>query len=588
MRHFRYYQEEACQAICSELQLANKCLVKMFCGTGKSLLMRKCSINENQFLVVYVFPSLSLILQFHHDYLFDIPSSQLLNISSDMDSTTNPQEITHFLKTTTTSKIICVTYQSYETLLSVLAEEGMRINVCWFDEAHHAVGETYQSLIFGDDQRAIKQIFLTATPKNANNIVMYDREGDPALNQCGALVYDYSYYRGVQEDYLNPFEIRIDFFLENTNKSLYETIARSILASGNGRVLTFHSDVNADRDTSVLQFVDVAAFRAAFYAVLATEFPEKAATYAQSHIHMVAFTSAIPTKKRATLLKSFDKTPNHDIYVISSCETIGEGIDTKNANMCVFVDPKSSYVKIIQNIGRIVRKNKGIAKPNSTVLIPCWVDRDKYAECGGDREKCDEVIRQDMAKEGNFNGILNVMSALKQEDEDIYDMCLHYPDAFSPQEIERHLQRHGFEILEPVGEGDWMENIEYVIQNDLKDDVDWDNYEDVEDAEEGFMQLAEDLDMMVEIHTNSLEMPIQTYNGECTSSRIVRLLQTEDEDTGDTIYHPHCATWGCSEEVGKVSAIGCQKENQNKRTYQSRYFGAVEIGGRRRIDARHL
>jgi ubiquinone/menaquinone biosynthesis C-methylase UbiE len=40
-----------------------------------------------------------------------------------------------------------------------------------------------------------------------------------------------------------------------------------------------------------------------------------------------------------------------------------------------------------------------------------------------------------MGQTGNFNGILNVLSALKQEDEDIYDICLSYPNTFSPQEI---------------------------------------------------------------------------------------------------------------------------------------------------------
>ena len=56
---------------------------------------------------------------------------------------------------------------------------------------------------------------------------------------CGKLVYDYSYLQGMSEDYLQPFEIRIDMFLENTNKSVFECIARSILSSGNNRVLTF-------------------------------------------------------------------------------------------------------------------------------------------------------------------------------------------------------------------------------------------------------------------------------------------------------------------------------------------------------------
>jgi len=67
--NFRYYQSEADDAIFQELQVSNKCLVKMFCGSGKSLLMRKCKIVQNQNLVVYVFPSLSLIEQFYSDYL---------------------------------------------------------------------------------------------------------------------------------------------------------------------------------------------------------------------------------------------------------------------------------------------------------------------------------------------------------------------------------------------------------------------------------------------------------------------------------------------------------------------------------------
>jgi|TARA_B110000093_G_scaffold182844_1_gene230691 hypothetical protein len=39
---FRYYQEEANNAIYDELLINNKCIVKMFCGSGKSLLMRRC------------------------------------------------------------------------------------------------------------------------------------------------------------------------------------------------------------------------------------------------------------------------------------------------------------------------------------------------------------------------------------------------------------------------------------------------------------------------------------------------------------------------------------------------------------------
>lgn len=416
---FRYYQKEADDAIYEELLINNKCIVKMFCGTGKSLLMRKCRTTQNQNLVVYVFPSLSLIDQFCNDY-FDKKDKSfcVLKVSSESDSTTDPAQITKFLKKKS-NKIICVTYQSYKTLLDNLGSN--KINVCIYDEAHHAVGETYQKLIFEQESEAsvIKQIFFTATPKNANGIIMYDRENINS-GMCGRMVYDYSYLKGMNEDYLNPFEIRVDMYTANTNYSIYESIARAILISGNNRVLTFHADVNTDRDTSVNNFVNEAEFVNAFCKVLMEEFPEKEEAY--TTFKMIGLDASIKPEDRVTILKKFDTTPDNEVYIISSCETIGEGIDTKKANMCVFADPKSSFVKIIQNIGRIVRRQAKI----STILIPCWVDKEKYIGCDEDKEKCDEVIRTDLNKDGNFNGILNVLSALKQEDEDLYDACLYY------------------------------------------------------------------------------------------------------------------------------------------------------------------
>jgi superfamily II DNA or RNA helicase len=517
---YRYYQSEADEAIYNELLINNKCIVKMFCGTGKSLLMRNCKILQNNPFIVYVFPSLNLIDQFYNDYLIDF--NNVLRISSDKGSTTNSTEIITYLNDKSIpTKIICITYQSFQLLLDNL--NGLKINICVFDESHHVVGEVYQTFIFNNDV-CEKQIFFTATPKNANGIVMYDRD-HPETNMCGELVYDYSYLRGVNEGYLNPFEIRIDMFTENTNKSLYETISRTILASGNTRVLTFHADVNTDRDTSVRNFVNEKVFCQTFREILLNEFPDKFGYYKK--VQMVALDASIPPDERKQIMNKFDKTPDNHVFVISSCETISEGIDTKNANMCVFVDPKSSYVKIIQNIGRIVRKIFGQDKPNSTVLIPCWVDKDKYIDCDGDKDKCDEVIRQDMSEGGNFNGILNVLSALRQEDEDLYDICLHYPDTFSPQEIENNLVKQGITILDEDME--LKEVLDYF-------DLDVEEDKEFETEEELLMAVANGNDVCIEVHSISLEKTVEKYNSEGESGEIVRMYKEEDD--GEDIYRP--------------------------------------------------
>ena len=537
-KEYRYYQQECDDAIYDDLIINNnnKCIVKMFCGTGKSLVMRKCMTIQNKQLVVYVFPSLSLIDQFYIEYLFDFPDNQILKISSANElideettsinkSTTNILDIQSFL-TNTFNKIICITYQSYETLLDNLGDN--KIDVCLFDEAHHCVGKIYQTLIF-QQEACEKQIFFTATPKNENGITMYDYNNLPA-NMCGKLVYEFNYLRGLNEGYLNPFEIEIDMYTENTNKSIYETIARAILTSGNNRVLTFHSDVNTDRNTSVINFVDIKLFIQIFVSLMKNEFPDKL-TYYKKAPTMIAFHGDIKIKERREQLKLFDETPNNEIFIISSCETIGEGIDTKNANMCVFADPKSSYVKIIQNIGRIVRKLEGIDKPKSTILIPCWVDKEKYLGCNGDKEKCDEAIRQDMNETGNFNGILNVLSALKQDDEELYDICIHYPNNYSPQEIYSNLEKQGYTIDETI-EPDYCSTI---LEHLLETDIDIEDYEDETD-EEMIMRISEENDVCIEIHTNSLECPVEKYNSD--NNEVIRLYKTIDEDTEETIYQP--------------------------------------------------
>jgi superfamily II DNA or RNA helicase len=572
-KKLRSYQIEALKSIGDELIVndSKKCLVKMFCGTGKSAIMRTFQASQDVNLIVYVFPSLSLISQFTHDYLKK-EEKPILKISSDDNSTTEPFVIRNFLAQPS-NKIICVTYQSFATLIENL--DGLAIDVCIFDEAHHAVGQTYQQLIFKDCDHSNKQIFFTATPKNANGITMYEKD---LISDCGKMVYDYTYYRGITEGYLNPFEIRLDFYSEHNNHSIYESICRSILASGNNRVLTFHSDVNTDRETSVNNFVNQLDLDTAFNKILNEEFLEKKEYYKK--IKIVGLSSEIiatcsqclekikksvhrPTNKcccRYNVLENFDKTKDDEILIISSCETIGEGIDTKTANMCVFVDPKSSYVSIMQNIGRIVRKNGD--RPLSTILIPCWVDKEKYFNCNEDKDKCDEAIREDLGTQGNFNSILNVMSALRQEDEELYDICLHYPDTYSPQEIRVNLERQGFIIKDQIEEGSLLKNIEYL----LDEEIDYENYEDSTD-EETLIQIASDHGVNIEVHTNSLEMPIETYissnendideelEEEQKPKKTIRLYKTIYEETEEPIYSPIVEKCKMSEKKQSVKPV---------------------------------
>lgn len=56
---------------------------------AKSVIMYKVVEHFQWVLQVFVFPSLALIDQFHHDYLGNIHNVSILRISSDLESTTN-------------------------------------------------------------------------------------------------------------------------------------------------------------------------------------------------------------------------------------------------------------------------------------------------------------------------------------------------------------------------------------------------------------------------------------------------------------------------------------------------------------------
>ena len=434
-QEMRKYQQNALDNILKY----DRCLVKMFCGTGKSLVMTKTILHVQSNISVIVFPSLSLIQQYSSDYIPLYQDYNVINISSEkleFHSTTDPDEIDAFLSSRS-PKLVLVTYQSYDVLIHSL--KGKKITAC-FDEAHHIVSPEYQKLIF-DPSYYERQVFFTATPRNENGIVMYDRL-NPELNMCGPTAFDYTFLDGLNDGYLNKFEICVDMFSKNTSSSMYEAIARTVLKHGTNRILTFHSGVNGEKNTSVWNFVDPDAFQKAFDHVLETEFPDKRGFYTK--ITMRGMDGETPSQKRKRWLRKMDKSPPHEIYLISSCETIGEGVDTKRANMVVFVDPKTSNIKIIQNIGRVLRLNR--ESPYSVVLVPVFVNLENYAAANGDPVLQDELIKEQMRSErGDYAPIMNVLAALNQEDPDLYELCLTFPN--KAHKI-KSLQEQGFDIDE--------------------------------------------------------------------------------------------------------------------------------------------
>jgi superfamily II DNA or RNA helicase len=432
--------------------------------------------------------------------------------SKEIKLTTEPEKITDFLLNDD-DKLILITYQSLETLFEILEENSINVDLICFDEAHHICGEKTKELLFENeyvDEYVNKMLFFTATPVNKNNICMYnppteitindenyeiiddnnsftDDEYDEEISHCGSMIYEYMHKRGVNDNILNDFQVRVDLYTENTDKSVFEAISRSILETGNSRVLTFHSrsETESDKGTNVNDFSkksNLIEFKKIFDKVQKSEFPELKDKY--KNIYFEGITASTPNRRK--VLDNFDETKDNEIFILASCKTIGEGVDTKNANMVCFVDSKQSYVEIVQNIGRICRKNKN-TKQKATVLIPAWVDKEKYKDCKGNPKERDKLIREDMNKGGNFNGILNVLSALRQEDPYIFELCLKYPEVYTLKELKDNFKKEGLELVDK----------KYDIKEVLKEyNVKFDNKKT---EEEHFNKLSKQLDLNIQI-----------------------------------------------------------------------------------------
>ena len=536
----------------------NKCVINMWCGTGKTRTFTIELFINNEKTNVIVFPSLGLINQYCNDYVLsneepfktEFEKYECLAFCSDNDGklkvkgkikfTTKENKLHTFLKKKN-KQIILVTYQSFEKFINVCIEKNININNLIFDEAHHIVGDKIQNIVFNNDKLdAIvdKTRYYTATPVNKNGIIMYDRD-DPENSDCGPLAYEYLYYQAVKDSICKSFETQISLYTQKpTYKNKYQPIFESIIrACLSGKynywnILTYHSFVNESEDmNNNISFVKEFAspenkrlVKKLFTRIQNEEFPETKDTYSVENVILKGVHSK--TQTRHQIIKNFDQKVAGRIFILSSCGILNEGIDTKWANMGVPINPSKSIVKESQRIGRLVRiPDKGMHP--AILLIPCEVDIAKYSSMNTP-ELRDQMIREELSECGNFNTALNVISAFKyQYDPELFEMCLKYPNMYAPKEIKDNLAKQG--LIVGDSQGNLLENLKYVCE---KEDIELDteSFKDGKDKEI-LKEIAEQCDKTIEIHTQNHDEPIKYINVGAVDEEPLRLFYCEDDNT---------------------------------------------------------
>ncbi|CAE7240286.1 unnamed protein product [Symbiodinium microadriaticum] len=72
--------------------------------------------------------------------------------------------------------------------------------------------------------------------------------------------------------------------------------------------------------------------------------------------------------ERDRVMGEFSDDLQKPVHVLVTVQVLGEGVNIRNADTCMFVEPRSSYVSIIQAIGRVLRPHP--TKPLAHIVLP--------------------------------------------------------------------------------------------------------------------------------------------------------------------------------------------------------------------------
>ncbi|CAE8651642.1 unnamed protein product [Polarella glacialis] len=81
-----------------------------------------------------------------------------------------------------------------------------------------------------------------------------------------------------------------------------------------------------------------------------------------------------PEHERQHVLSEFSGPLKGAVHVLVTVQVLGEGVNVRNADTCIFVEPRSSYVAILQAMGRVLRTHP--AKPLSHLILPAVTSSD--------------------------------------------------------------------------------------------------------------------------------------------------------------------------------------------------------------------
>jgi len=313
----RDYQKKALECMYQDGDENGEIKISLPCGSGKSqLIIEYIKTQKPTYTAIFV-PTLLLLNQF----------KQILDKNNILEyclvGTGHNEDIDY-----DSSLFVCV-YNSAHLL------DDIEFDVIFIDEAHHI----YRPEIYTDNETVIDDSNEESFRDIINNITTEKRIYLSATIDYAD--YEYSLRDAIDHKYLTDYDITIPVYDNDvTNKNIYDLVYnhpeyRHILAYCN----------TCEKAKELSNYLD------------------------KNNITSRFFDGTTPMKKREDYIKDFE---NGLIRILVTVNVLGEGINIKIADTCMFVDNRESKINVIQCIGRILRLHP--EKLLSHIVIPTKCD----------------------------------------------------------------------------------------------------------------------------------------------------------------------------------------------------------------------
>ena len=407
---------------------ADRGLMLMPCGTGKSLTAFWIAEALGAKTILVAVPSLALIKQsvtdWTREFLAKDQKPDWVCVCSDdlvgdlerdefvgdvydtgLPTFTDPEEIAKELRRPSKIKIVFTTYQSGDRLVEAAKFAGTKFDVAIFDEAHRTTGKqskSFATLLRADALKARYRLFMTATERKVDGdveVFSMDNEDD-----YGKRFFTMTFKEAISLGIISDYKI---LTIAVTDKEINDLIASN-------RLLNLHEDLDEAEARAVATGMALKRIYKKYGVKHAISFHSSIRMADRFRAQQDVLNCLAPTAvnfhissqktagERKLLMDEFKAAPR---ALMTNARCLTEGVDVPAIDCVAFADPKQSATDIVQASGRAMRLYKG--KKYGYIVVPIVVpENTEFAE---------------FAETTAFRTIVRIITALSVHDTRIVD-----------------------------------------------------------------------------------------------------------------------------------------------------------------------